>query len=1702
MRKLKKKFLRIGGRKVICLLAVVGMVVLLSSMAMAVMTEPEITPENCPNHAEHDESCGYVEAVEEQPCSHEHTEECYVDGELNCQHVHDESCGYVEAVEGQPCEHKCPVCDPADKIEEKIDGKERVYDLNKDAEEHQDVQIQFIPHSDVLSGVALVTAEQTAEGQPILQELAQEKDYFVENIDEDNSVVKLSVEYLDTQKEGLLRFQLQFEGGGQEVLIQVIDTEVQEQEKTDNGIQEADDAGIRQTDESSTPEKASVNTYEISGEASTIPNNTEYLNVQKVQAGMLSLTIGFSIGEKGRYVDIISPLYAVAVLNSYDNLPNVDGKIIKAEKLANEVDGIRLYIADSVDETLNIQVQYGKKLLSQDQRYMFLDDGKLPETGFNVSVYNGSGTVLADVDIGKWSAEKIEGEGIVAGKWREVPISYDTNRGSYGRINLEFPKNAFAGDDALAELVELKIFVPDPEIIRIEPSDTLYSINGIYSNSFNVIHSEIQSDGEHWWYTITPKQRVDNYFLQKENAGVYISMKQNFVGESKPIDSSILKVPAAEITIRKYGSLVKREEEVSFSMLPYMEYDNFRITTISSGNIGNSLDPYSAYVGQKNRSDRAVGLSNGEGSNSYGDYIVSTHQADPSTEHYEFPYEIQPTAWYASVKSNSVEIDEIRYETSDGTSHMANANVVDIYHLSASFDEIPHGERVTKLDVTWKKIWGENLSFSGLRVDDCVSIDFVYQVPTYYEDGSEIPINKVVYVKHTVSSPRFDTVGSGSNRIAYKISKFECPKLAWQSTNESGKSLAKGEKWTDHSSLYVKKKEESSTTVVDPIIRFGISYSGNVNLPLAEVFGYLFTGKCTVMPLLAGWDIKYQTEKYGIQTYHISDEVPEDGLDIELPIEDGDRFYGNIAFTKKGVVNGWDDGVKILKNIEFMDSRETEDGRNIFSGSESYSFIPQVYFTAGSCGEGYTNTDPFKMSGHMYSCKQVRKVQYANVKIYMGTKDRAKAYDIYQGAYQRYVGDIDINMEWMNSKAATEIGMDYGRIALGEKVTMYMEVKNPEVMYMGRDFLFYLQGEVILDSECSYIETNDGKVWLKCETLSAVDTLRNADRSGIVADVMMYALPGAQIGEKPAIGDIYLDINADNLLNKYDGSLEKNYLKYDIDGLVPDTEGLLGDGDTTSPRLYKYSANKSQMILQKVFSGVSIIPGKGSVYETSSRKVIIYNHEMEDIQAMISIGASNEDLKDYEVVVELPKEGKQIIGKSVDDNEYEKTSEFTIDLKAPVSILSNPSGVSLEFKYRLIGSTEWIEENEVEDWTRVDAVKVLALNNLPKYSAINLNLNLRSDKKVKEEDESSFIGGTFSYISESGVSAEGTCILGEYVSRIYALQGSVWNDKNEDGSMASSEAKAAGITVNVKRLSDDSVVATQMTDTNGNFKFLLYEGEDLYLEVETAVGYRFTRQSVNSDFTASGSDSDFNRETNRLPLPRILKEGSYENIGAGIIRLPILSAPDMTVAEGKQIAGKAAATSDRNSNLLLNYEKSADENIAVVKEGAAASNSATVGSVGWITGNSLGETTAKVWVENSLGDRVESTYKITVVPDVVDFTLGKNLTSASREDETFVFMIEHQDKDGQTDEIFYQTVKIPAGSQSGSIEIKKVKPGSYRITELDSNWRYSAQGGNVKNITMDDSEKSYRVDFTNTKDTDAWISGKTEVTNTMQDTAP
>ena len=164
----------------------------------------------CEHHREHNEECGYIEAAEESPCTHEHTEECYrlvtdcvhehtekcyLDGilpaegeektadacahvcgeesgcvtkELDCNHEHNDDCGYVPAKEGSPCGYWCGICageteesdkaDVTDEIEEtdEIDKTEEI----DETDETEESEKSFSP----MSARAIEPKEPTGSG--------------------------------------------------------------------------------------------------------------------------------------------------------------------------------------------------------------------------------------------------------------------------------------------------------------------------------------------------------------------------------------------------------------------------------------------------------------------------------------------------------------------------------------------------------------------------------------------------------------------------------------------------------------------------------------------------------------------------------------------------------------------------------------------------------------------------------------------------------------------------------------------------------------------------------------------------------------------------------------------------------------------------------------------------------------------------------------------------------------------------------------------------------------------------------------------------------------------------------------------------------------------------------------------------------------------------------------------------------------------------------------------------------------------------------------------------------------------------------------------------------------------------------------------------------------------------------------------------
>lgn len=108
----------------------------------------------------------------------------------------------------------------------------------------------------------------------------------------------------------------------------------------------------------------------------------------------------------------------------------------------------------------------------------------------------------------------------------------------------------------------------------------------------------------------------------------------------------------------------------------------------------------------------------------------------------------------------------------------------------------------------------------------------------------------------------------------------------------------------------------------------------------------------------------------------------------------------------------------------------------------------------------------------------------------------------------------------------------------------------------------------------------------------------------------------------------------------------------------------------------------------------------------------------------------------------------------------------------------------------------------------------------------------------------------------------------------------VWDDLDGDGQQDAGEAGLAGVTVNVRRVSDDVIVGTDVTDSGGIWSVGELPAGDFRVEFVKPSGYIFTPANVGNDAT----DSDPDRTTGRTAATT-LTPGEVDNTwDAGLYR--------------------------------------------------------------------------------------------------------------------------------------------------------------------------------------------------------------------------
>ncbi|MBD3378686.1 DUF11 domain-containing protein [candidate division KSB1 bacterium] len=111
------------------------------------------------------------------------------------------------------------------------------------------------------------------------------------------------------------------------------------------------------------------------------------------------------------------------------------------------------------------------------------------------------------------------------------------------------------------------------------------------------------------------------------------------------------------------------------------------------------------------------------------------------------------------------------------------------------------------------------------------------------------------------------------------------------------------------------------------------------------------------------------------------------------------------------------------------------------------------------------------------------------------------------------------------------------------------------------------------------------------------------------------------------------------------------------------------------------------------------------------------------------------------------------------------------------------------------------------------------------------------------------------------------------------ISGRVWNDENENGIQDNQEPGMTGIPVQLYN-SQDQVIATTMTGTNGSYEFQEIDPGDYYLSFDSPDTYIFTLQDVDDD----ALDSDANPLNGFTAIFSLNRDEQLDHMDAGLIR--------------------------------------------------------------------------------------------------------------------------------------------------------------------------------------------------------------------------
>ncbi len=109
----------------------------------------------------------------------------------------------------------------------------------------------------------------------------------------------------------------------------------------------------------------------------------------------------------------------------------------------------------------------------------------------------------------------------------------------------------------------------------------------------------------------------------------------------------------------------------------------------------------------------------------------------------------------------------------------------------------------------------------------------------------------------------------------------------------------------------------------------------------------------------------------------------------------------------------------------------------------------------------------------------------------------------------------------------------------------------------------------------------------------------------------------------------------------------------------------------------------------------------------------------------------------------------------------------------------------------------------------------------------------------------------------------------------------VWEDSNGNGIQDEGEPGISGVTVKLHKCSDDSVITTKVTDSNGLYQFQAATLGNYYIEFAAPAGYVFSLQNQGTD---DGKDSDADAITGKTACTALATDENDKTWDAGLYR--------------------------------------------------------------------------------------------------------------------------------------------------------------------------------------------------------------------------